>query len=103
MALNDTRLRTLKPKPGKTERLIAGDINCLYIRIRTGAKGEISRTWQFRRRERDKEGVKVKITTLGTYPELSLMEANRQAVELATKRATFCPTVAEAADRYFRE
>src|SRR5262249_18828153 len=47
MALHDTRLRTLKPQPGKTERLIA-DVNGLYIRMRRGEKGEITRTWQFR-------------------------------------------------------
>ena len=49
MALNDTRLRTLKPKPGKTERLVA-DGNGLYVRIRVG-EGEVASTWQFRRRE----------------------------------------------------
>ena len=38
MALNDTRLRTLKPKPGKTERLVA-DGNGLYVRI-PGGRGQ---------------------------------------------------------------
>src|SRR5215831_4645215 len=33
MALTDTRIRTLKPKSGKTERLVAGG-NGLYIRVR---------------------------------------------------------------------
>jgi len=98
MALHDTRLRTLKPLPGKTERLVA-DTHGLYIRIRAGERGEISRTWQFRR----KESGKLSITTLGTYPELPLLEARRQAIELATKRETFSPTVAEAVERWLRE
>src|SRR5262245_46354333 len=99
MALNDTRLRSLKPLPGKTERLIADDIKGLYIRIRTGARGEVSRTWQFRRRERGE----LSITTLGTYPQIPLSEAGRQAIELATKRTIYSPTVAEAVDRWLRE
>ncbi|MBV8406796.1 MAG: DUF4102 domain-containing protein, partial [Alphaproteobacteria bacterium] len=49
MALNDTRLRSLKPKFGKSERLVA-DGNGLYIRVREG-EGKVTRTWQFRRRE----------------------------------------------------
>jgi hypothetical protein len=49
MPLNDTRLRTLKPAPGKTDRLVA-DGNGLYIRVRAG-EGKVTRTWQFRRRE----------------------------------------------------
>jgi integrase len=97
MALNDTRLRTLKPKVSKTDRLLA-DGNGLYIRIRAG-EGKISRTWQFRR----KEGSRLDITTLGTYPELSLLEARRQALELATKRKTYSPTVEEATEQWLRE
>jgi hypothetical protein len=50
MALTDTRLRTLKPPKGKADCLVA-DVNGLYIRVRRGEKGEISRTWQFRRKE----------------------------------------------------
>jgi integrase len=99
MALNDTRLRTLKPKPGKTERLIADDINGLYIRIRAGAKGDISRTWQFRRRERGK----LSITTIGVYPQIPLIEARRQAIEMATKRSVYSPTIGEAVERWVRE
>ena len=51
MALNDTRLRNLKPKPGKTERLVA-DGNGLYIRIRAGEGSKVTRTWQFRRSQK---------------------------------------------------
>ena len=68
MPLTVTRLRTLKPK-GRSECLIA-DGNGLYIRIRS-ARGEFTRTWQFRRKENGKPS----ITTLGTYPELSIKEA----------------------------
>ena len=96
MALTDTRIRTLKPKSGKTERLVAGG-NGLYIRVRLG--GEITRTWQFRR----KEGGRIEITTLGTYPGLSIKEARLKAAELATKRKTFSPTVEEAAERWLKE
>jgi hypothetical protein len=79
MALTDTRLRTLKPK-GRAECLVA-DGNGLYIRIRL-KRSDVSRTWQFRRNER----AKLTITTLGTYPELSIKEARLKAAELATKR-----------------
>jgi hypothetical protein len=41
MALNDTRLRSLKPKSGKTERLVA-DGNGLCIGVRVG-EGRIVR------------------------------------------------------------
>ena len=96
MALTDTRLRTMKPAKGKTECLLA-DGNGLYVRIRTGQN--TSRTWQFRR----KAAGRLKITTLGTYPELSLLEARRQAIDLATKREVHSPTLAEAVDRWLRE
>jgi hypothetical protein len=42
MALTDTRLRTLKPKTSKTDRLVA-DGSALYIRVRVG-EGKITRT-----------------------------------------------------------
>ncbi|MPZ33199.1 MAG: DUF4102 domain-containing protein, partial [Rhodospirillales bacterium] len=74
MALNDTRLRNLKPNVGKADRLVA-DGNGLCIRIRTG-EGKITRTWQFRRRELGR----LTVTTLGTYPELPLLEARQQAL-----------------------
>ena len=95
MALTDTRLRTLKPPKGKTECLVA-DGNGLYIRIRTGQ--DTSRTWQFRR----KVAGRLTITTLGTYPELSLLKARRQALELAMKRQVHSPTLAEAVERWLR-
>ncbi|MEA2847224.1 MAG: hypothetical protein QOG78_2505, partial [Rhodospirillaceae bacterium] len=97
MALNDTRLRNLKPKAGKTERLVA-DGNGLYIRIRAG-EGGLTRTWQFRRREGGKQAV----TTLGTYPELPILEARQQALELATKRKSYSPTVEVAAEQWLSE
>jgi integrase len=97
MALNDTRLRTLKPAPGRTDRLEA-DGNGLYIRIRAG-EGKITRTWQFRR----KEAGRLEISTLGTYPELSIKEARLKAAELATKRSILSPTVEEAATQWLRE
>lgn len=97
MALNDTRLRNLKPKAGKTERLVA-DGNGLYIRIRAG-EGGLTRTWQFRRRE----GGKQTVTTLGTYPELPLLEARQQALELATKGKSYSPTVEIAAEQWLSE
>jgi integrase len=97
MALTDTRLRTLKPEPGKTDRLVA-DGNGLYIRVRAG-EGKISRTWQFRRRETGA----LTITTLGTYPGLPILEARRKALELATKRSVYSPTVEEAVKQWMRE
>jgi integrase len=97
MALNDTRLRNLKPNPGKTERLVA-DGNGLYIRIRAG-EGGLSRTWQFRRREGGRQAV----TTLGTYPELPILEARQQALELATKGKSYSPTVEIAAEQWLSE
>ena len=97
MALNDTRLRSLKPKPGKTERLVA-DGNGLYVRIRVG-EGKIARTWQFRRRE----GGRLSITTLGSYPDLPILEARQQALELATKRTSYSPTVEVAAEQWLAE
>jgi integrase len=97
MAMTDTRLRTLKPKAGKADRLVA-DGNGLYIRIRAG-KGEVKRTWQFRR----KEAGQLEIITLDTYPELSIKEARLKAAELATKRKVNSPTVEEAAERWLTE
>ena len=84
MPLNDTRLGNRKPKPGKTERPII-DGNGLYIRIRSGER-EISRTWQFRRRE----GGSLTVTTLATRPQLVLLEAGQQALEFATKGMQAC-------------
>jgi integrase len=97
MSLTDTRLRTLKPTKGKAECLIA-DGNGLYVRVRA-SHGTFSRTWQFRRRERGRPS----ITTLGVYPDLSIKEARLKAAELATKRKTQSPTVAEAAERWLTE
>ena len=97
MALDDTRLRTLKPKPGKAERLVA-DGNGLYIRMRAG-EGKITRAWQFRRRE----GGRLTIRTLGTYPDLPLLEARQQALELATKGKSYSPSVEVAAEQWLSE
>jgi integrase len=96
MALTDTRLRTLKPK-GRAECLVA-DGNGLYVRIRV-KRSDVSRTWQFRRRERGE----LTVTTLGTYPELSIREARLKAAELATKRQAHSPTVQEVADQWLAE
>ena len=98
MPLNDTRLRNLKPKPGKAERLVA-DGNGLYIRIRAGEGTKVTRTWQFRRRD----GGGLAITTLGTYPDLPLLEARQQALELATKGRSYSPTVDVAAEQWLSE
>lgn len=96
MALTDTRVRTLKPAKGRAECL-AADGNGLYIRVRVGH--DISRTWQFRR----KEAGRLSIETLGTYPELSIKEARLKAAELATKRRTHSPTVKKAAEQWLTE
>jgi integrase len=96
MSLTDTRLRTLKPAKGKTERLVA-DGNGLYVRIRTGQ--DTSRTWQFRR----KEAGRLAVITLGTYPDLSIKEARLKGAELAAKRSQHSPTVREAAEQWQRE
>lgn len=96
MILTDTKLRTLKPKD-KRECLVA-DGNGLYIRVRV-ARNDISRTWQIRRREAGK----LTITTLGTYPELSLKEARLKAATSSLKRQSYCPTVDEAARQWLSE
>jgi integrase len=98
LALNDTVIRTLKPKPGKTDRLVA-DGRGLYVRARRGKKGEITRTWQFRR----KDSGKLAITPIGVYPAVSLKEARTQAAALAAKRRINAPTVAEAAGQWLSE
>ena len=97
MALNNTRLRNLKPHRGKAERLVA-DGNGLYIRVRAG-EGKISRTWQFRRRA----GGELTVTTLGTYPDLPLLQARQQALELVTKRTSYSPTIDVAAEQWLSE
>lgn len=96
MALTDTRVRTLKPK-GKGDCL-AADGNGLYIRVRSSG-GKFARTWQFRRYE----GRRVAITTLGTYPELSIKEARLKAAELAMKRTGKIWTVEEVAGQWLKE
>ena len=97
MALTDTRLRTLKPAAGKTDRLVA-DGNGLYIRIRAG-EGKTTRTWQLRR----KKVGRLEVVTLGTYPNLPIKDARLKAAELATKRTSISPTVEAAAERWFAE
>lgn len=97
MALTDTRLRTLKPESGKTERLIA-DGNGLYIRVR-GAHGTFTRTWQFRRKTK---GL-LSVTTLGSYPGLSIKEARLRAAELSIRRRHQSPAVEEAARQWTAE
>jgi hypothetical protein len=49
MPLTDTRVQTLTTGT-RNERLVV-DTNGLYLRIRKGKGGGVSRTWQFRRRE----------------------------------------------------
>ena len=97
MALTDTRVRTLKVAKGKTEHLEA-DGNGLYIRVRAGAGG-LTRTWQHRRKTKGKRS----ITTLGTYPELSIAEARLKAAEMATKRSMRNDTVEELATQWLAE
>ena len=49
------------------------------------------------------EGGKLTVTTLGTYPDLPLLEARQQALELATKRKSYSPTVDVAAEQWLSE
>ena len=63
------------------------------------ARGTFTRTWQFRRKTKGRPS----ITTLGTYPELSIKEARLKAAELATKRQQSSPTVEEAAEQWMAE
>ena len=64
MALTDAKIRNLKPKdkPYKTS-----DYSGLYVL--TNPNG--SRLWRFKYRFRDKE----KLLSIGSYPEISLLEA----------------------------
>jgi integrase len=96
MPLTDTRVQTLTTGI-RNERLVV-DTNGLYLRLRKG-KGGITRAWQFRRRE----GGKLSIATLGTYPAMTLKEARLRAAELAARRNLACPTVAEAAEQWLAE
>jgi hypothetical protein len=96
MALTDTRVQTLTTG-NRSERLIA-DTNGLYLRLRKG-KGGITRTWQFRRREGDK----LSVITLDTYPKMSLKEARLRAAELGARRDLACPTVTETAEQWLAE
>lgn len=91
--LTDTKIRALKPAEGKTELLVA-DGNGLSLRIRNGA-----RTWQFRRKHRGR----VAITTLGSYPAMSLKEARFRAAELSAKRQGRSATVEEVVTQWRRE
>jgi len=97
MSLTDTRLRTLRPAQGKTERLVA-DGNGLYIRVR-GTGADVSRTWQVRRRQNGG----TLITTLGVYPELSVAEARLKAAELRIKRGLRNDTVKELTTQWLSE
>jgi len=96
MPLTDTRVRTLTTG-NRNERLIV-DTNGLYLRLRQG-KGGVVRTWQFRCRE----GSKLSVVTLGTYPNLGLKDARLRAAELASKRDLESPTVTEAAEQWLAE
>ena len=98
MALSDATIRTLKPE-GKRRELLIADTNGLYIRIRAGIEGRISRTWQWRRKARGE----IRIVTLGPYPALSVREARLKAAELALKRQAHSPTVEEAAEQWLTE
>ena len=97
MALNDTVIRTLKLAKGKREVLKA--CRDLYIRVRVGTTGKVTRTWQFRRKG---DGV-IHITTLGGYPGVTLKEARAKAAALAAKREASVPTVSEAAEQWLSE
>jgi hypothetical protein len=96
MSLTDARVRTLEAH-ASADRLLA-DGGGLYIRVRAGRNG-VSRTWQYRRRE----GGKLTILTLGTYPELLIRDARLRAAELATKRNFNTTTVQQAADQWLAE
>jgi len=93
MPLTDLRIRTLKPKPGRAERLVA-DSNGLYLRLR----GD-TRAWLFRRKSKGR----VTVIALGRYPDVSLRDARLKAADLATKRTTLNPTVGEVAERWLTE
>ena len=96
MPLTDTRVQTLTTGT-RNERLVV-DTNGLYLRLRK-RKGGITRAWQFRRRE----GGKLSIAAIGTYPKMSLKEARLRAAELAARRDLACPTVTEAAEQWLTE
>jgi integrase len=96
MALTDARVRTLKPN-GAADRLVA-DGNGLYIRLRS-ARGDVSRTWVFRR----KTAGRMTVATLGTYPALSVRDARLKAAELATQGTLDNTTVQQAATQWLAE
>jgi integrase len=96
MPLTDTRVQTLTTG-NRNERLVV-DTNGLYLRLRKG-KGGITRTWQFRRRD----GGRLSVVTLDTYPKMSLKDARLRAAELAARRDLACPSVAEAAEQWLAE
>ncbi len=86
--LSDRQVRALRPL--RTDKMLS-DGGGLYIRVSpTGAKTFIYRT---------REGGTARYATLGTYPELSLVEARKKASEIQGK-AIGIVTVQHAVDQY---
>lgn len=88
MALNDTQVRAAK-WDGKDYLL--NDGNGLYLNVRRSSK-----TWIIRRR---RDG-KMRVTTVGKYPDIGLKAARTKAIETDRKRHPSTVTVAELADEY---
>lgn len=88
MALNDTQVRTAK-WGGKDYTL--NDGNGLYLNVRRSSK-----TWIIRR----KRDGRMRVTTVGKYPDIGLKAARKKAVETDRKRHPSAVTVAQLADEY---
>jgi len=86
-SLTDTSIRNLKPRD---QDYMVGDGAGLWLRVRTsGAKVFIVRK---------KAAGKTRIITLGKWPDLSLLEARRKALDPATTAPRQGVTLAELAD-----
>ncbi len=88
MALNDTQIRAAK-WDGKDYTL--NDGNGLYLNVRRSSK-----TWIIRR----KRDGKMRVTTLGKYPDVGLKTARKKTIETDRKRHPSAVTVAQLADEY---
>ena len=89
-SLSDTSIRNMKPRD---RDYMVGDGAGLWLRVRTSG----SKTFIIRK----KTAGKTKHFTLGTWPDLSLLEARRKALDPATTEPRQAVTLAELCDEFY--
>jgi integrase len=89
-SLSDTGIRNLKPR---AKDYMVGDGAGLWLRVRTSG----SKTFIVRK----KTAGKAKNFTLGTWPDLSLLDARRKALDPATTAPRQAVTLAELCDEFY--